>query len=70
MPVSAETIAAVISWAIFGAGLKWSKNGQTTSAERLAAEVLALLTGGLNETLGLTERAPSRGAADEQLSKK
>lgn len=46
-PVSQETIATVLSWAIFGAGIAWSRQERTVNADEMAGEVLALLSGGI-----------------------
>ena len=42
-----ENTASVVSWAIFGAGLDWSRNGGDKSAEGFADEVLAVIVEGL-----------------------
>lgn len=42
-----ETAATVLSWAIFGAGIEWSRGARDSSAEEVARDVLALLTEGL-----------------------
>jgi hypothetical protein len=39
----AETIAQVISWAIFGAALQWSEETTTISSEQMAHDVLLAL---------------------------
>jgi AcrR family transcriptional regulator len=48
-----ETAATVLSWAIFGAGITWSRGPRTTSADEMAREILALLTGGLGRAVAL-----------------
>jgi AcrR family transcriptional regulator len=45
--VSPETLAAVLSWAIFGTAAHWSQGAQTTSAEAMTTQVLLALTEGL-----------------------
>jgi AcrR family transcriptional regulator len=42
-----ENTASVVSWAIFGAGLDWSRNGGGRSAEGFADEVLSVIVEGL-----------------------
>ena len=44
---NAEIMASVVSWAIFGAGLQWSRDGEIGSAERVADEALSVIVGGL-----------------------
>ncbi len=46
-PVPIESIALVVSWAIFGAAVEWSQGMKTLSAERMANDVLLVLTEGL-----------------------
>jgi AcrR family transcriptional regulator len=45
--VAIDTAAIAMSWAIFGAGLQWSRGARKTSAEEMADQVAAVLTGGL-----------------------
>lgn len=44
---SVETVAAVLSWAIFGVGSQWSRGLRAQSADAVAAQVVALLTEGV-----------------------
>ena len=46
-PVPIESIALVVSWAIFGAAVDWSQGVKPLSAERMANDVLLVLTEGL-----------------------
>jgi len=46
-----DTAAVAMSWAIFGAGLQWSRGPRTLSAEEMACQVAAVLTGGLPEAV-------------------
>ncbi len=42
-----ETAAMVTSWAIFGAGLQWSRGGMRPSPQEMADQIIAVLAGGL-----------------------
>jgi len=44
---SVETVAAVLSWAIFGLGSQWSRGLCTEPADEAAAQVVAVLTDGV-----------------------
>lgn len=46
--MDAEVVASTISWAIFGAGLHWSRGDKAYSAEETSACVLALIVAGLD----------------------
>jgi AcrR family transcriptional regulator len=46
-PTTPEVVATVVSWAIFGAGLQWSRNGASRSAEETADQVLSVIVEGL-----------------------
>ena len=46
-----DTAAMVMSWAIFGAGLQWSRGARRSSVEEMAGQVVAVLTGGLREAV-------------------
>ena len=48
---SVETVAAVLSWAIFGVGSQWSRGPRAQPAEAVAAQVVAVLTDGLAPAL-------------------
>ncbi len=48
-----DTAAMTMSWAIFGAGLQWSRSGKRASLEEMTGQVLAVLTGGLSEAMEL-----------------
>ncbi len=45
--VSREVKASVVSWAIFGAALDWSRNGTVRSSEEVADQVLSVIVEGL-----------------------
>lgn len=42
-----ETVAAVMSWAIFGAGSQWSRGPRTLTSAELATQVVAVLIDGV-----------------------
>jgi AcrR family transcriptional regulator len=44
---TAEITASVVSWAIFGAGLQWSRDGGVGSVEEFAAQALSVIVKGL-----------------------
>ncbi len=46
-------VATVMSWAIFGAGLRWSRGARDVSAEVVARQVVSALADGVPATLGL-----------------
>ncbi len=54
--VSHETLASVMSWAIFGTAAHWGQNAQTPSAEVMTNQVLLALTE------GIARLAPGLGA--------
>jgi hypothetical protein len=45
--VSPEVTASVVSWAIFGAGLNWSRNGAARSPDEVADQALSVILKGL-----------------------
>jgi AcrR family transcriptional regulator len=45
--VSSEVTASVVSWAIFGAGLNWSRNGAARSTDEVADQALSVILEGL-----------------------
>lgn len=49
--VPVETIALVVSWAIFGAAVRWSHGEQTMSGEQMANDVLIVITEGVTRLL-------------------
>lgn len=46
-PGEAEISASVVSWAIFGVGLEWSRGGASGTAEEYADRALSVIVGGL-----------------------
>jgi AcrR family transcriptional regulator len=54
--VPVGTMALVMSWAIFGAAVQWSRGARTTTAEQVVNQVLIVLTEGVAHlTPGLLE---------------
>ncbi|MDQ5816889.1 MAG: TetR/AcrR family transcriptional regulator [Actinomycetota bacterium] len=47
-PTPPEVVASVVSWAIFGAGLQWSRNESPRSAEEIADQIFSVIVGGLD----------------------
>ncbi len=45
--VSSQTLAAVMSWAIFGTAIHWSQEARKSSAEEMTQQVLLALTEGV-----------------------
>ena len=54
-PANAEVVACTVSWAIFGAGLQWSRNGAAPS-EEVADQVLEVIVEGLGGSVALPAR--------------
>lgn len=49
-----DTAAMVMSWAIFGAGLQWSRGPKTVSAEQMANQIVAVLTTGFSDAVKIS----------------
>jgi len=49
-----ETTALVISWAILGPAVQWSRGEQTCSAEEMAHHVLTIVVAGLSPVIAIT----------------
>jgi AcrR family transcriptional regulator len=47
-PATPEVAASAVSWAIFGAGLQWSRNGAGPAADEVADQVLKVIFEGLD----------------------
>ncbi len=48
-----ETTALIISWAIFGPAVQWSREEQTCSAEEMACHVLTIVVAGLSPVISI-----------------
>ena len=48
---SPEVVASVVSWAIFGAGLQWSRDRSAPPADETARQVLSVILHGLEDHL-------------------
>jgi AcrR family transcriptional regulator len=55
-PTTPEVVASVLSWAIFGAGLQWSRNQTPRSAEQTADQILSVIVEGLDGSVSLPTR--------------
>jgi hypothetical protein len=42
----------VLSWAIFGAGIEWSRGGNALWVDQRACQLVAVLTGGVGAGVG------------------
>lgn len=49
-----EITAQVISWAIFGPAVQWSRGEQTCSVEEMACHVLTIVIAGLSPVIAIT----------------
>lgn len=56
--VAPEVVASVVSWAIFGAGLRWSREEAPGTPEEVADQVLQVIIEGLDGSVTL----PARGS--------
>ena len=48
------TLATAISWAIFGAASQWSRGARAEPADRMAAQLVAVLTEGIGGALAIS----------------
>lgn len=49
-----ETTALVVSWAIFGPAVQWSRGEQTCSSEEMTHHVLTIVVAGLSPIIAIT----------------
>ena len=49
-----KTTALIISWAIFGPAVQWSRGEQTCSVEEMANHVLTIVVAGLSPVIAIT----------------
>ena len=63
-----ETTATVLSWAIFGAGLEWSRAKARVPAEQMAGEILTLISGSLSITADTTADTTARAVASQPIA--
>lgn len=54
-----RTAASILSWAIFGAGMRWSRSQENITAEAMAARTTALLRDGLAAIVNLPVAGPA-----------
>ena len=57
-----ETAATVLSWAIFGAGIAWSRSKRKLTADEWARQVVAAVVGGIAQAIGTPALAPQAGS--------
>jgi AcrR family transcriptional regulator len=50
-----ETVPALLSWTIFGAGVEWSRGGRERTAEEWARGVVGILVGGIARAVVLSD---------------
>ena len=55
--VEREAAASVMSWAIFGAGIEWSSEKRTRSADDWARQVVTALMGGISQVVRVPSQA-------------
>ena len=54
LPETRETTAMVISWAIFGSAVQWSRGEQIRSTHDMARQVLIIVVAGLSPIISIT----------------
>jgi AcrR family transcriptional regulator len=70
-PALREPMASVLSWAIFGAGIEWSRGGNAVPVDERARQLVAVLTGGAGSGVGAgsLEDAPETRAVSVALER-
>jgi AcrR family transcriptional regulator len=58
--VRRETAVSVMSWAIFSAGIEWSRGKRTFSADQWARQILAVVVGGVSQAFSVPSQPPQR----------
>ena len=54
--IERTTVVRSLSWAIFGAGVRWSRGTREQPADALARQLVAVLIDGVPRALGVAER--------------
>lgn len=57
-----EAAATVLSWAIFGAGIAWSRSERTLTADEWARQVVAVVVGDIAQDAGVQALASQAGS--------
>ena len=57
---SRETLAAMMSWGIFGVAAQWSRGDRAQSADQIATQIVEVLSRGMTASLGTATPALTR----------